>query len=84
MIKLKTLPYWFELQLSGEKSFEIRQHDRDYRVGSMLLLEEWSESTGYTGRTLRVDVTAIYCSTYSRLISGIKMGWSILMTRQTV
>lgn len=43
---------------SGEKPFEVRVNDRDYRVGDTLLIREWS-FTGqeYTGRFCRRKIT---------------------------
>jgi len=43
---LKILPKYF---VSG-KNFELRKNDRDYKVGDIVVLREWSEESGYTGR----------------------------------
>ena len=51
--KLKTLPDFFDVVLSGEKTFELRKGDRDFKAGDVLLLREWSIHTGYTGREVR-------------------------------
>ena len=59
--KLKTWPSFFAAVLSGEKTFEVRQNDRDFAVGDILVLEEWDPScasawgvrSGYTGKTLQ-------------------------------
>lgn len=49
-------PY-FDAILSGEKTFEIRKNDRDYRAGDRLNLREWDDDAGeYTGREQAVDV----------------------------
>lgn len=48
--RLKTLPDFYKAVRSGEKMFEIRKNDRDFKVGDLLVLEEWSQETGYTGR----------------------------------
>lgn len=46
---LKSLPEFFEPAIVGEKTFEIRRNDRDFRVGDLVLLYEWSDA-GFTGR----------------------------------
>lgn len=62
---LKTWPSFFLDVLEGRKTFELRQHDRDYAVGDVLRLEEWEPESlmynpkGYTGRQIRVTVTSI-------------------------
>lgn len=46
--ELKTLPKYFELVKMGIKNFEVRKNDRDFEVGDLLLLREWSGE--YSGR----------------------------------
>ena len=58
--ELKTWPEYFGAVLSGEKTFEIRNNDRDFQVGDVLALREWCPDIGkYTGRALDVCVTYI-------------------------
>ena len=55
---LKCWPPYFEAVRSGEKPFEVRKADRDYRVGDVLLLREWRPDwKDYTGRLCRRRVT---------------------------
>jgi hypothetical protein len=57
---LKCWPQFFEAVASGEKRFELRENDRNYRVGDTLLLHEWSPNgDGYSGRTVRARVTYV-------------------------
>ena len=50
---LKTLPEYFKAVKDRTKNFELRINDRDFKVGDMLYLEEWSRDTSeYTGRRL--------------------------------
>lgn len=58
-IELKILPQYFEAVSSGLKDFEIRKNDRDYKVGSILLLKEWFHGK-YTGRHVMRRVKYIY------------------------
>ena len=52
---LKILPKYFRDIESGVKSFEIRFNDRNFAVGDILILEEYSDGN-YTGRTLWREV----------------------------
>lgn len=36
---LKTYPHFFNRVKSGQKTFEVRRHDRDFQVGDTLQLE---------------------------------------------
>lgn len=50
---LKCWPPFFDEVERGTKPFELRKHDRDFKVGDTLLLREFVPSTGYTGRDCR-------------------------------
>lgn len=50
---LKTWPEYFEKVLNGEKKFEVRANDRDFKEGDELRLKEWNPiSKVYSGREL--------------------------------
>ena len=55
---LKTLPEYFEAVRKGDKTFELRENDRDFQVGDYLALNEW-DGEKYTGRSQLVKVTYI-------------------------
>ncbi|QMW06977.1 DUF3850 domain-containing protein [Spirosoma foliorum] len=57
--KLKCLPEFFQEVKAGYKGFECRLNDRNYQVGDELLLEEWSEESGYSGDSVLVDVAYV-------------------------
>jgi ribosomal protein S28E/S33 len=57
--ELKTLPEYFKEVWNNSKRFEIRKDDRNYQVGDILMLKEYIERTGFTGRYVRVKVTYI-------------------------
>jgi hypothetical protein len=51
--ELKTWPEYFQEVDNGNKTFELRKNDRDYKVGNILILREWCPKKGeYTGRTI--------------------------------
>lgn len=57
---VKADPKPFELVRAGLKPYEVRVFDRDYRVGDVLVLQEFvRERMAYTGRWIRAHVTAI-------------------------
>ena len=72
---LKILPQYFEDKLQGMKKWEVRKNDRPFKDGDTLQLEEWSEETGYTGRTLQEYIKKIYTD-----VSGIEDGYVIMNT----
>ena len=47
---LKVWPQFFAALDSGAKGFEVRKDDRNFQVGDILRLREWSEASGYSGR----------------------------------
>lgn len=54
--ELKTLPEYFEAVRKGDKTFELRKNDRDFKVGDYLALNEW-DGKKYTGRALLAKIT---------------------------
>ena len=63
--ELKIWPEYFDDVESGEKTFEVRKNDRDFKVGDILLLREYCEGgypekTGcYSGRETKKIITYI-------------------------
>ena len=56
--ELKTWIPYFEEILTGNKTFEFRRNDRDFKVGDTLLLREYDHpNLQYTGRQLSVRIT---------------------------
>ncbi len=59
---LKSWPEPFAATWSGKKQYDLRNNDRDFRVGDYLLLQEWNnqesnEKKHYTGRCIMALVT---------------------------
>jgi hypothetical protein len=59
--KVKSWTFLFEALLCGIKKHDVRDMtERDYKVGDIMLLEEFDPSTGeYTGRTALYRITYI-------------------------
>lgn len=72
--KLKTLLPFYEEVLNGNKTFELRKDDRDYKVNDILRLREY-DGTYYTGRTFICTVKYVLrdCENF-----GLKKGFVIM------
>lgn len=58
--ELKIWPEYFIAVKDGRKRFELRNADRDFKVGDEIFLREWNCHTNeYTGRTVLVEITYI-------------------------
>lgn len=56
-VKIKS--QYFNDIISGEKNFEIRKNDRDYRVGDILILQEYDNGE-YTKNFVRRKIAYIH------------------------
>jgi hypothetical protein len=57
---LKTWPPFFEEVDQGKKNFELRKNDRNFQLGDILVLQEWTADTEqYTGRAITKKVEYI-------------------------
>lgn len=62
---LKTWPDFFDAVQRGDKPFEVRKADRDFRVGDVLALQRWDPDSGdYTrdesGSPVQVSARVTY------------------------
>ena len=58
--ELKTWKEYFQLVANGEKPFELRKNDRDFKAGDELLLLEYDKDNNtYTGRKLHQRITYV-------------------------
>lgn len=58
--ELKSLPCFFIPLQDGIKTFEVRQNDRDFKAGDVLILKEYrSDILKYTGRQVERLVTYV-------------------------
>jgi hypothetical protein len=67
--ELKTWPEFFDSLMTTEKKFEIRNDDRHFQVGDILVLREWSPIDGYSGRKIKKIVTYVLRS-HKGLLDG--------------
>ena len=72
MHRLKTQQPWFEEVMMGSKTAELRLDDRGVQVGDVLHLCEWHPVTGYTERSVFVQVTHVL-----REFEGLRPGWAM-------
>ena len=60
---LKTWIEYFEAVLTDQKLFEVRKDDRNFKVGDILILQEWDNTKQkYTGREAHREVSYIFRS----------------------
>jgi hypothetical protein len=56
---LKTHPDYFYAVECGTKNFELRKNDRSFKADDILNLLEWSEASGYTGKSIVKVITYV-------------------------
>ena len=71
--ELKIRPKYFKAVVLGDKTFEIRKNDRNFRVGDIIVLHEWNEKCGYTGKHTLVYITYVMTDT-----EFVKEGFAVL------
>ncbi len=71
--ELKILPEYFEAVVSGNKRFEIRKNDRNYKKGDILCLNEYQDGQ-YTGDVHVAEITYItdYAQQDGYVVLGVK------------
>jgi len=58
--ELKIHPQYFTEVLEGNKTFEIRKNDREFKVGDIVLLRDFSPVMNmYSGHTVKKEITYI-------------------------
>ena len=83
--ELKTLPGLYQMVYEGKKPFDIRKNDRDFQVGDILKLQEWTDH-GWTGRFCEFKVGYILYSEEDHVVAtkpvnthpGLKSGYVIM------
>jgi hypothetical protein len=85
MHELKCWPDLFQAMLDGTKPFEARRNDRNFQVGDVLLLREWTPADSihsrlgeYSGREIRAKVTFILHGSENNQKTGIGEGFCVM------
>lgn len=77
--QLKILPQYFQAIAAGDKTFEIRKNDWDYKVGDTIILSEYEEGQ-YTERNILAKIT--YITDYEQkddyVVFGIKTSFDCI------
>lgn len=73
--RVKCYERFFKLAEKGEKSFEVRRNDRDYRADDLIELNE-TQNAEYTGRAALYRITFVLTS--EGFPDGIKDGYAVL------
>lgn len=86
--RIKTWPEYFQEIKSGNKTFELRKNDRNYKIGDILLLQEYkliglNKATQkiegvYTGEQLKAQVTYILIHEILHNSFGLEKGHCIM------
>ena len=70
---LKIKPNYFKDVIAEIKRFEVRFNDRNFKVGDLIVLEEFDDK-GYTGKYVNAEIT--YICDY--LLSFVKKDYVVL------
>lgn len=55
--ELKTWPMYFSKVASGQKTFEVRNNDRNFKEGDFVILKEFDfETKSYSGREMTFKI----------------------------
>ena len=72
--ELKTLPAYFQEVADGNKTFEIRENDRGFATGDILILREFKDRA--SGRVVTAKVT--YITEFKQRPNYVVMGIKVL------
>jgi len=79
---LKSWPEFFEPVFTGQKTFELRNNDRHFKVGDTLNLREYDDRKGeFTGREINKRITYMLDGVGTGGITplhGLSRGYAIL------
>lgn len=75
--KLKIIPKYFKEIVDGNKNFEVRKNDRNYKIGDTLILKEYDPiKKNFTGNYAKT--TVMYILKDKDFPIGIKEGYCIM------
>lgn len=74
--ELKIAPAEFRAVIDGRKRFEVRRHDRDFKVGDWAVLREYrATSSRYTGARFYTEIS--YVLRHEDFPDGIQPGYCV-------
>jgi len=73
---LKIKPEFFKAVISGQKTFEIRNNDRDFQAHDFVVLREFDCRTGFTGSQAHTQIK--YVSSYNQAPGFVVFGFELL------
>lgn len=69
---LKIWPEFFDAVKRGQKTFEVRENDRHFRVADTVTLKEWLPTTKtYTGREAICSITYVMTGGQFGIAEGV-------------
>lgn len=71
--ELKILSEHYALVCSGQKTFEIRKNDRDFQVGDILVLREFSGQE-YISYSSSIRARVVYLTSFEQKEGYVVMG----------
>lgn len=75
--QLKIIPKYFKEIVDGNKNFEVRKNDRNYKIGDTLILKEYDPiKKNFTGNYAKT--TVMYILKDKDFPIGIKEGYCIM------
>lgn len=80
---LKIKPEYFNDVISGRKTFEVRYNDRNFKVGDIIVLEEF-DSKGYTGKYINSEITYVLSDVEYTKENYVVLGFKLRLDRGAV
>ena len=74
VMQLKILSKYFKKIINGDKTFEIRKRDKNFKEGDLLELREW-DGLYFTGRSCLVSISYILTD---EQFEGITHGYCVM------
>lgn len=76
---IKVWPPYFQQTVDGDKTWELRVNDRDYKIGDVLMMKEWIPEIGeYTGRIINATITYMVESNKDEKFFALPPGMCIM------